>query len=189
MLAFILPWGSTHRNLPYCEIYIERRHEKFIVFSGIHSNVSHCEKFSPCLGRIMIMSVCELGFKGRQSCILSSQTKILLMPAFILPWGYTHGIFSYCEIHIETRYEKFIVFSAIHGNVGRGEKLSPCLGRIMMMRPCVKGMTTVCKRNLEEPLKFACKQSANNWHKRLRGSSKLSEYSSYNPSACNDEVR
>ncbi|XP_029192814.2 uncharacterized protein LOC114959081 [Acropora millepora] len=49
-------------------------------------------------------------------------------------------------------------------------------------------MTTVCKRNLEEPLQFACKQSANNWHKRLRGSSKLPENSSDNPSAWNDEV-
>ena len=67
MPAFILPWGSTHGILPNCEIYFERWHEKFIVFSGIQSNVSHGEKFSPCLGRIMIMSVCELGFFVRLS--------------------------------------------------------------------------------------------------------------------------
>ncbi|XP_074617434.1 uncharacterized protein LOC141876628 isoform X1 [Acropora palmata] len=112
----------------------------------------------------------------------------MMMPPSNLPWGSSNGILPYCEILIERRHEKFIVFSAIHSNAGRGEKLSPCLSRIILLRPCVEGMTTVCKRNLEEPLQFACKQSANNWHKRLRGSSKLPENSSDNPSAWNDEV-
>lgn len=104
MPPFILSWGSTHGILPYCEIHIERRYEKFIVFCGIQGNVSHGEKFPPCLGRIMIMSVCELGFFVRPSQgktgISSPQPKVMMMPPFILPWGYTHVILLNCEIHL-----------------------------------------------------------------------------------------
>lgn len=38
------------------------------MFSGIHGNAGHGEKFSPCLGRIMIMIMfCELGLFVRPS--------------------------------------------------------------------------------------------------------------------------
>ena len=47
----------------------------------------------------------------------------------------------------------------------------------------------MCKRELEQDLVWPCGESENNWHKKLQGSSKSSEYSSDDPSAWNDAVR